>query len=151
MIIINNVCIDRSTEWKTGIHAKFIILLKYRNYYYYSWFERFVNQWCLINVQEMHFANWSIICANFGPLNCISKLRFQILTPLGIKLICWLWLSSFCRDIHFQKTGYLSAIRHKIKIAYFGSEKTDIEYTCGVSFFFFFFFFFVQYIDYIGP
>ena len=49
----------------------------------------------------------------------------------------------FCRDIHFQRTGYLSAVRHKIKIAnyYFGSEKTDIEYTCNVSFFLFFFFF----------
>ena len=26
--------------------------------------------------------------AKFGPLNCISKLRFQILTPPRIKLIC---------------------------------------------------------------
>ena len=80
-----------------------------------QWFECFINQWCLINVQEMHFAHWSIIWAKFGPLNCISKLRFQILTPPGIKLICWLWFSSFCRYIHIQKTGYLSAVRHKIK------------------------------------
>ena len=38
-------------------------------------------------------------------------------------------------------TGYLSAVGYKIKIAnyYFGSEKTDIEYTCNVSVF-------VQYI-----
>ena len=34
-LIIINVCIDWRTEWKTGIHAKFVILLKYRNYYYY--------------------------------------------------------------------------------------------------------------------
>ena len=34
-LIIINVCIDRRTEWKTGIRAKFVILLKYRNYYYY--------------------------------------------------------------------------------------------------------------------
>ena len=34
-LIIINVCIDRWTEWKTGIRAKFVILLKYRNYYYY--------------------------------------------------------------------------------------------------------------------
>ena len=34
-LLIINVCIDRRTEWKTGIHAKFVILLKYRNYYYY--------------------------------------------------------------------------------------------------------------------
>ena len=33
-LIIINVYIDRRTEWKTGIHAKFVILLKYRNYYY---------------------------------------------------------------------------------------------------------------------
>ena len=96
-----------------------------------QWFEFLVNQWCLINVQEMHFAHWSIIWAKFGPLSCILKLRFQILTPPGIKLICWLWFSSVCSDINFQKTGYLSAVRHKIKIAnyYLGSEKTDTEYT----------------------
>ena len=34
-LIIINICIDRRTEWKTGIRAKFVILLKYRNYYYY--------------------------------------------------------------------------------------------------------------------
>ena len=34
-LIIINVCIDWRTEWKTGIYAKFVILLKYRNYYYY--------------------------------------------------------------------------------------------------------------------
>ena len=102
-----------------------------------QWFERFVNQWCLINVPEMHFTYRSIIWAKFVPLNCILKLRFQNLTSPGIKLSCWLWFSSFCHDIHFQKTEYLSAVRHKIKIAnyYFGSEKTDIEYTCNVSFF----------------
>ena len=101
-----------------------------------QWFERFVNQWCLINVQEMHFAHWSIIWAKFRPLNCILKLRFQILTPPGIKLSCWLWFSSLCRYIHFQKIWHLSAVRHKIKLAnyYFGSEKTDIDYTCNVSF-----------------
>ena len=27
-LIIINVCIDRRTEWKTGIRAKFVILLK---------------------------------------------------------------------------------------------------------------------------
>ena len=36
-LIIISDCIDRRTEWKTGIRAKFVILLKYRNYYcYYS-------------------------------------------------------------------------------------------------------------------
>ena len=30
--------IDWRTEWKTGIHAKFVILLKYRNYYYYYYY-----------------------------------------------------------------------------------------------------------------
>ena len=81
-----------------------------------AWFERFVNQWCLLNVQKMHFAHWLIICAKFRPLNCISKLRFQILTPPGIKFICWLWISRFCRDIHFQRTWYLSAVRHEISV-----------------------------------
>ena len=80
-----------------------------------QWFERFVNQWCLINVQEMLFAHWSIIWAKFGPSYCISKLRFQILTSPVIKLICWLWFSSFWLDIHFQKTEYLSPVRHKNK------------------------------------
>ena len=37
-LIIINVCIDRRTEWKTGIRAKFVILLKYRNYYYYYYY-----------------------------------------------------------------------------------------------------------------
>ena len=37
-LIILNVCIDRRTEWKTGILAKFVILLKYRNYYYYYYY-----------------------------------------------------------------------------------------------------------------
>ena len=36
-LIIINVCIDRRTEWKTGICAKFVIL-KYRNYYYYYYY-----------------------------------------------------------------------------------------------------------------
>ena len=96
-----------------------------------QWFKCFVNQWCLINVQEMHFARWSIIWTKFGPLNCISKLCFQILTRPGIKHTCWLWFSSVCHDIYFQTTGYmyLSAVGHKIKNAnyYFGSEKTDTE------------------------
>ena len=105
-----------------------------------QWFKRFVNQWCLINVQEMHSAHWSIMWAKFGPLNCTSKLRFQILTPPGIKLICWLIFQRLS-CIHFQTTGYLSAVGHKIKIAnyYFGSEKPDTDYTCNVSLF-------VQYI-----
>ena len=38
-LIIINVCIDRRTEWKTGILAKIVILLKYRNYYYYYYTE----------------------------------------------------------------------------------------------------------------
>ena len=48
-----------------------------------------------------------------------------------------LLIFQFCHDIYFQKTGYLSVVRLKIKIAhyYFGSEKTDIEYTRNVSFF----------------
>ena len=33
--IIINVCIHRRTVWKTGNYAKFVILLKYRDYYYY--------------------------------------------------------------------------------------------------------------------
>ena len=68
------------------------------------WFDRFFNQWCLISVQEMHFAHWPLILAKLGPLNCIciSKSRFQILTPPGITCICRLWFSSFCCDSHFQ-------------------------------------------------
>ena len=31
----NNVCIHRRTVWKTGNYAKYVILLKYRDYYYY--------------------------------------------------------------------------------------------------------------------
>ena len=34
--IIINVCIYRRTVWKTGNYAKYVILLKYRNYYYYA-------------------------------------------------------------------------------------------------------------------
>ena len=33
--IIINVCIHRRTVWKTGNYAKYVILLKYRDYYYY--------------------------------------------------------------------------------------------------------------------
>ena len=33
--IIINVCIHRKTVWKTDNHAKYVILLKYRDYYYY--------------------------------------------------------------------------------------------------------------------
>ena len=33
--IIINVCIHRRTVWKTGSYAKYVILLKYRDYYYY--------------------------------------------------------------------------------------------------------------------
>ena len=34
-LIIINVCINRRTVWKIGSHAKYIILLKYRDYYYH--------------------------------------------------------------------------------------------------------------------
>ena len=34
-LIIINVCIHRRTVLKTGSYAKYIILLKYRDYYYY--------------------------------------------------------------------------------------------------------------------
>ena len=30
-----NVCIHRRTVWKIGTHAKYVILIKYRDYYYY--------------------------------------------------------------------------------------------------------------------
>ena len=33
--IIINVCIHWRTVWKTGNHAKYVILLKHRDYYYY--------------------------------------------------------------------------------------------------------------------
>ena len=36
--IIINVCIHRRTVWKTGNSAKYVILLKYRDYYYYCYF-----------------------------------------------------------------------------------------------------------------
>ena len=32
-LIIINVCIHRRTVWKIGSHAKYVILLKYRDYY----------------------------------------------------------------------------------------------------------------------
>ena len=35
-LIITNVCIHRRTVWKIGSHAKHVILLKYRDYYYYQ-------------------------------------------------------------------------------------------------------------------
>ena len=53
-LIIINVCIDRRTEWKTGIRAKFVILLKYRNYYYYYYYYYTVNNLCMFNWQ-CHF------------------------------------------------------------------------------------------------
>ena len=34
--IIINVCIHWRTVWKVGSHAKYVILLKYRDYYYYA-------------------------------------------------------------------------------------------------------------------
>ena len=34
--IIINVCIHRRTVWKTGSYAKYAILFKYRDYYYYN-------------------------------------------------------------------------------------------------------------------
>ena len=36
--IIINVCNHRGTVWKTGNHAKYVILLKYRSYYYYYYY-----------------------------------------------------------------------------------------------------------------
>ena len=36
--IIINVCIHRRTVWKTGNYAKYLILLKYRDYYYYYYY-----------------------------------------------------------------------------------------------------------------
>ena len=39
---IINVCIHRRTVWKIGSHAKYVILLKYRDYYYY-YYRYFMN------------------------------------------------------------------------------------------------------------
>ena len=36
-LIITNVCIHRRTVWKIGSHAKYVILLRYRDYYYYDY------------------------------------------------------------------------------------------------------------------
>ena len=36
--IIINVCIHMRTVWKTGSYAKYVILLKYRDYYYYYYY-----------------------------------------------------------------------------------------------------------------
>ena len=38
--IIINVCIHRRTVWKTGSYAKYVILLKYRDYYYYYYYNQ---------------------------------------------------------------------------------------------------------------
>ena len=37
-LIIINVCIHQRTVWKTGSHAKYVILLKYRDYYHYYYY-----------------------------------------------------------------------------------------------------------------
>ena len=37
-LIIIIVCFHRRTIWKIGSHAKYVILLKYRNYYYYYYY-----------------------------------------------------------------------------------------------------------------
>ena len=34
----SNQCLYGRAVWKTGIHAKYVILLKYRNYYYYYYY-----------------------------------------------------------------------------------------------------------------
>ena len=34
-LIMISVCIHQRTVWKTGSDAKYVILLKYRDYYYY--------------------------------------------------------------------------------------------------------------------
>ena len=121
-------------QWKCDIPSHVLQLLMPLK----QWFKWFINQWCLINIQEMHFAHWSIISAKFRPLNCILKLRFQILTSPGIKHICWLWLSSVCRDIHFQTT----AVGHEIKIAnYISVQSEKLTLNIHVTFLFF-----VQYI-----
>ena len=36
--IIINVCFHRRTVWKTGNYAKYVILLKYRDYYNYNYY-----------------------------------------------------------------------------------------------------------------
>ena len=36
--IIINVCIHRRTVWMLGSHARYVILLKYRDYYYYYYY-----------------------------------------------------------------------------------------------------------------
>ena len=92
-------------------------------------FARFVNNMNDIRAFELHL---EIAFSNSDP--CWNQTHLLTL------------IFQICRDIHSQKTEYLSTVRHKIKNCklYFGSEKTEIEYTCYVSFFFFFFF--VQYI-----
>ena len=56
-LIIINVCIDRRTEWKTGIRAKFVILLKYRNYYYYYYYD---SSYCFL-VKSQVTGSWFLI------------------------------------------------------------------------------------------
>ena len=80
---------------------------------------------------------WVDHLSEIRPLKCTSNLHFQILTPPRIKLICRLYFSSFCRDIHFQSCDYFTAFRHKLKFGkcYTGSEKTYIECTREVFLF----------------
>ena len=63
-----------------------------------------------------------------GPLKCTLKLHFRMLTLPGIKLICGLQFSSFCRDIHLQGFVDLYSLIYTCNIKFakfhFGLEKT---------------------------
>ena len=77
-------------------------------------FRSLVNHLSKIRAFKLHF---KIAFSNFDP----SWNQTYLLT------LIFLFLSWY-----FQKTGYHSPVRHKIY--YFGSDKTDIEYTCNVFF-----------------
>ena len=58
--IIINVCIHRRTVWKTGNYAKYVILLKYRDYYYYYVCQQKIYRLFVIDrrLSAAHFPNF---------------------------------------------------------------------------------------------
>ena len=63
-LIIINVCIHQRTVWKTGSYAKYIILLKYRDYYYYYY-----------SIYMSHNATSEGII-------CIARNKYNLQTPI---------------------------------------------------------------------
>ena len=92
-LIIINVCIHRRTVWKTGNHAKYVILLKYRDYYYYYYYYCYFSgfAFCLRAWLQSFVVNWmscSVLRENSKIITFSQKFVFkELLNQLLILML----------------------------------------------------------------